>query len=311
MPAVMKLEDYAAKINASWRKTTDSVLETAQLCAEVDGRLEGESRKSFLQRLDFAPATFSKLVTIGRQARLRDKPIRPLLPSSYSIVYELARLNATQLDAAVKDGVISPSMSRADLASWVAEREGRKPDAESDTAPRVLATLRVPLDYDAEKQMLLQKALEDLRAKFGFDLDQPKDPQTEEAMKVLHRIDTHIRKHARKFIGELRSGKLAGASKLSAAEQRKLWPHSEQDVEIADDATWDGVEAVLAKVGAGDQFERLRDEALRLNGVGEDFVREHRNLDHEQAMQEVRRTVSKFNGRFAGKGHASSAAAHR
>jgi hypothetical protein len=28
-------------------------------------------------------------------------------------------------------------------------------------------------------------------------------------------------------------------------------------------------------------------------------------------MQEVRRTVSKFNGRFAGKGHASSAAAHR
>jgi hypothetical protein len=175
----------------------------------------------------------------------------------------------------------------------------------------VLATLRVPLDYDAEKQMLLQKALEDLRAKFGFDLDQPKDPQTEEAMKVLHRIDTHIRKHARKFIGELRSGKLAGASKLSAAEQRKLWPHSEQDVEIADDATWDGVEAVLAKVGAGDQFERLRDEALRLNGVGEDFVREHRNLDHEQAMQEVRRTVSKFNGRFAGKGHASSAAAHR
>jgi hypothetical protein len=202
-------------------------------------------------------------------------------------------------------------MSRADLASWVAEREGRKPDAESDTAPRVLATLRVPLDYDAEKQMLLQKALEDLRAKFGFDLDQPKDPQTEEAMKVLHRIDTHIRKHARKFIGELRSGKLAGASKLSAAEQRKLWPHSEQDVEIADDATWDGVEAVLAKVGAGDQFERLRDEALRLNGVGEDFVREHRNLDHEQAMQEVRRTVSKLNGRLAGKGHANSAAAHR
>lgn len=311
MAAVMKLDDYASKINASWRKTTDAVLETAQLCAEVDGRLQGESRKSFLAKLDFNPATFSKLVTIGTQARLRDKPVRALLPSSYSIVYEVARLSASDLEAAMKDGVIAPSMSRTDLVAWIAERQGRKLDAERDTAPRVLATLRVPLDYDAEKQMMLQKALEELRAKFGFDLDQPEDPAAEAALKTLHRIDSHIRSRAKSFISKLQKQRLAGTSKLSAAERNKLWPFADDDVAIADDATWEAVKAVLTKVGMGDEFERLRDEALRLHQVDEEFLERHRDLDHDAAFEELRRTVSKLNGRFAGKGHASSTAAPR
>jgi hypothetical protein len=202
-------------------------------------------------------------------------------------------------------------MSRADLASWVAEREGRKPDAESDTAPRVLATLRVPLDYDAEKQMLLQKALEDLKAKFGFELDQPEDPAAEAALKTLHRIDAYIRSRAKSFISKLQKQRFAGTSKLSAAERKKFWPFSDGDVAIADDATWEAVKAALTKVGMGDEFERLRDEALRLHQVDEEFLEQHRDLDHDAALEELRRTVSKLNGRFAGKGHASGAAAHR
>ena len=113
MPAVMKLDDYAAKINASWRKTADCVLETAMLCAEVSAKLGLGEKKQLQKKLDFSLATFSKLVKIGEQPHLREKAIKALLPPSYTLVYQLAQLSPSNIDAAIKEGIISPTMSRA------------------------------------------------------------------------------------------------------------------------------------------------------------------------------------------------------
>lgn len=277
MAAVMKLDGYAAKINASWRKTTDAVLETAQLCAEANKMLRMGDKPDFFKKLDFGSATFSKLVKIGDQPRLYEKPITALLPSSYSILYEVAQLSTSDLDAAIKDRIISPTMSRAALLSWIAEREGRAPDV--DHSPKVLATLKVPLDYDNEKQEALQKALEELRAKYGFELEQPRDPQAEALRRILKRVDHQIRKDAKSFIREVKAARLA---------RDEPWQFSDDELNIPDDADWLAVEDVLTRIDAKDQYYRVRDGALRAHGLSAEFVADHRDLDQETVIRRLK-----------------------
>jgi hypothetical protein len=55
------IQEYAKAINSSWHKTTDSVLETARLCAEANKKFGAEPRKELIKELDFSSAAFSKL----------------------------------------------------------------------------------------------------------------------------------------------------------------------------------------------------------------------------------------------------------
>src|SRR6478672_13822855 len=102
------IQDYAEAIKSCWRKTTESVLETASLCAEASEKLKNQDKAALIKNLDFSSATFSKLVKIGRDPRLRSDPIKSLLPPNYSIVYSVAKLPADDLDQAIKDHIISP-----------------------------------------------------------------------------------------------------------------------------------------------------------------------------------------------------------
>ena len=55
------IQDRAKAINASWHKTTDSVLETARLCADAEQKLRPADKNKLFKELDFNKATFSKL----------------------------------------------------------------------------------------------------------------------------------------------------------------------------------------------------------------------------------------------------------
>ena len=54
-----KIQEYAKAINLSWHKTTDSVLETARLCAEVEKKFHSDDKDKLFKDLDFNKATFS------------------------------------------------------------------------------------------------------------------------------------------------------------------------------------------------------------------------------------------------------------
>ena len=70
------IQDYAKAINSSWHKTTDSVLETARLCAEAEKKLRPEEKNKLFKDLDFNKATFSKLAKIGSQPRLQTDAVK-------------------------------------------------------------------------------------------------------------------------------------------------------------------------------------------------------------------------------------------
>jgi hypothetical protein len=53
------IQDRATAINTSWHKTTDSVLETAKLCAEADAKLRPGDKNKFFKELLTKPPSAS------------------------------------------------------------------------------------------------------------------------------------------------------------------------------------------------------------------------------------------------------------
>ncbi|HEY8098089.1 MAG TPA: hypothetical protein VIE65_18670 [Methylobacter sp.] len=286
-------KDYAKDINLSWHKTTDSVLETARLCAEADKTLVSGEKSKLFKSLDFNKATFSKLVKIGSQQHLQAANVKRLLPPNYTVVYEIAKLSEQDVHAAIADGIINTNMTRSDLEAWIAER--RSGDLEQKSEPdRVIATIRVPANFDEDKEGALHVALEKLKSDFGIAVQRPRDVGLDALNRVARKVDDHIRKGARLYIRSLKSTRLGSDRHLTPTLRKKRWDFKDEEVEISDDATWERVQEVLDKVGAADQFERLRDEALRLHGVSEATVKEHPPVNHEEAMKELKEAVEQF-----------------
>jgi len=286
------VQDYAKAINTSWQKTTDSVLETARLCAEAEKKLRSAERTKLFNVLVFNKSTFSKLVKIGSQQHLREDNIKHRLPPNYTVVYEIAKLSADDVRLAISEGVISPSMTRSDFDAWVVGRKAGEP--EESEKDRVIATIRVPANFDEEKEGELHEALEKLRSEFGIAVQRRRDVELEALNRIARKVDDYIRNGARIYIRKLKSATLASEPHMTSTLRKKLWNYGDEELEISVDATWERVQEVLNRVEAGDQFDRLRDEALRLHGVSEKTVREHPTVNHEEAMKELEEIVTQI-----------------
>ena len=117
------VSEYAERITGAWHNSVDSVFEMSRLCAEADQRLNDDDKKELIARLPFDRTRFVKLAKVGRDQRLQDPQIRPLLPEHHTILYELAGLTDDELKAAVAAKVVNPEMKRAALTAWVKDRE--------------------------------------------------------------------------------------------------------------------------------------------------------------------------------------------
>jgi len=297
---IQEIQIRAKAINASWHKTTDSVLETARLCAEAEQKFRPSEKNELLKVLDFNKATFSKLAKIGSQRHLQLTDVKQFLPPTYTVVYEIAKLSEQDVRLAISEGVISLSMTRSDFDAWVAKQKGGGSEQESEE-DRIIATIRVPANFDEGREGELHVALEKLKSDFEIAVQRPRDVGLDALTRITRKVDDHIRTGARLFIRRLRSTKLASEPHATATRRKELWNFNDEELEISVDATWEQVQEVLNKVGAGDQFERLRDEALRLHGVSEETVREHRVVNQEQAMKELNEIVTQFQERHKGK----------
>jgi hypothetical protein len=278
------VQSYVKAINTSWHKSTDSILETAKICAEAEKKLNADDKTKLYKNLIFSKATFSKLAKVGSQSRLLSEDVKPLLPPNYSILYDIAKLPEKDLRQAIKDGIINPNMSRADLEAWAAEQRGEGKE-EGDGEDRVIATLLVPADFERDAE--LRDAIDNLKLEFGLVVRQPRDLVLEAESRMMRKIDDYIRKGARLYIRKMKAEKLAGRRHLTPASRKQLWGYTDDELEIRPDATWDDVQKVLDDVGSGDQFERLRDEALRLHGVSYKAVKDHPHITSKAEVEEL------------------------
>ena len=63
---------------------------------------------------------------------------------------------------------------------------------------------------------------------------------------------------------DLKATRFAGKRHLTKAQRKRLWNYGDDEIEIRSDATWERFKVSSIRSAAGDQFQRLRDEALRI-----------------------------------------------
>lgn len=104
------------------------------------------------RELPVKKSTVEMLIAIGRHAVLQNSQrVGNLLPASYSALYELSRLDAPVLEAAISDGRVTPDLERKQAKALVAEYRIRsperdqpkpvQPDVQSDAPPDLVGTI--------------------------------------------------------------------------------------------------------------------------------------------------------------------------
>jgi hypothetical protein len=133
-----------------------AVVTTAQFCAQADARLTYYQKKELISKLPFGEETFSKLVGIGNDLRLRPPEIQRQLPPFYTSIYLITTLDDDEFKLAVDLHVIHSEATRAELERWRHEhrQEAQKEQAAAGTAERKTAesdTQRSPNDNAARE----------------------------------------------------------------------------------------------------------------------------------------------------------------
>ncbi len=233
------LNDLAERINSSWQRTTQGVLETARLCTQAKEERTEEELEELKSQLDFSRPTFTKLAKIGGNSKLHEEQVSTLLPPHFSIVYQIAKMDDEQRDLAIDQGVISPGMSRTELREWVASQSGTQKKDEKEKT-EVIATLKATQAFSAELKAKVIEALNKLKDEFGFLLDGPPDP-ARELKQAVNEIDQEIRGQTRRYITKLKKQRLHadGNRRLTKQEREVRWPYTDDQVKIASDVDWD------------------------------------------------------------------------
>ena len=252
---------YTERIQISWHKTVDSILETGRLCAEANSSLSPSQKKQLFARLPFGESTFSKLAKIGVQSRLQEDPVRQLLPPNFTIMYEAALLSDEQLKSAVDEGVLSPESSRVDLERW---RKGAASSRARTKQNRTFAFIQLPIGYPEDRTEALEAELEKMRQAFHVHIARPRTAEEKAHDQYVARLDRFIISEARRRVQQLKNRKLAGKHRLTKAQKTSLWGFAEDETRIDSNYTWEQVKDVLDFVGIGDEFEPIRDQAIRM-----------------------------------------------
>lgn len=120
---------WAAQINAAWRKSVEAIFETGRLLTAAKATLaHGQWQAMLAGDLRFNPRVAQMLMEIEHDRRLVKPKIFSLLPPAYTTIYQISQLNDEQLQARVDDGTIRSDMKGREIVTQIkqtrrAERE--------------------------------------------------------------------------------------------------------------------------------------------------------------------------------------------
>jgi hypothetical protein len=161
---------YASEIKARWQKVLESIFEVADLLIEAKKKLDPTDWEDLQDELPFSDSVATKLLKIGNDKRLRKARVYKLLPSSYSIIYEIHQLKGDELELAIKGGQISPRMHRARFIKWCNEQRFGPPEVwqgvpiiEGPRLKNAFAVLVMVYDPETYKPHRVMKANDELK----------------------------------------------------------------------------------------------------------------------------------------------------
>jgi hypothetical protein len=266
------VSEYAERITGAWHKSVDSVFEMSRLCAEADQRLNDDDKKELIARLPFDRTRFVKLAKVGRDERLNDPQIRPLLPPHHTILHEVAGLTDDELRAAVETKIVHPEMKRAELTTWVKTRRGHGGGGDDKNAETALpkgihSAIRLPPNMPDDAVERFEEELLTLCERHGVDIVYART-RTRADQRERNRRYRNYEKcmigEARKIVREMKTRQLKGRRRHISSEhwQRTRWPYAPEETRI-DGADEEQIRYALEIIGRGDEFDRIRNEAMQ------------------------------------------------
>jgi hypothetical protein len=104
-------------IEKDYGDTAQQVLDLCDLVAEAESSWSATELKEFLKQVGTNPMVWRRLFSIAQDKRL--PALVENLPSSYTALYALTNFSDQELEAAVKEGVISAQSSSRQILDWV------------------------------------------------------------------------------------------------------------------------------------------------------------------------------------------------
>jgi DUF3102 family protein len=119
-PAKHDWKSHAKRINASWQKGVESILETGRLLIDAKNDLNhGEWGEMIQLKLSFGSRTAHMLMAIAGNPELSNRKHVSDLPPSWGTLYELTKLPGDALKTALAKGAINPKTQRKDVAAML------------------------------------------------------------------------------------------------------------------------------------------------------------------------------------------------
>jgi hypothetical protein len=138
LPSTDPSKSWVARIQAAWQKSVASILETGRLLIEAKGdpEMKGRFEAMVKLKLPFNASTARRLMIIAQHAVISNRAHGHALPPSWRTLYELTKLDHTELAARIEDGTINPKIERKDVDELRGKkRKGRAPKLPKQNHP--------------------------------------------------------------------------------------------------------------------------------------------------------------------------------
>ena len=136
-------------IEKDYGNTAAEVLRTCALVAEYVQEHTPEQVKAFQEEVGINPQVWSRLIALHKDSRL--KKHLEHLPSSYTALYAISRMQDEEVDASIQQGVIHPSASSHSILKWT--KENRLISSEMVPPYQCLITFKRQLSQEEFKQL--------------------------------------------------------------------------------------------------------------------------------------------------------------
>jgi hypothetical protein len=133
-----RVAEAANLIAASWRKSTESIIETATLLRMADDQLPPAEysmlRDHLIKNVGMSASVISKLKGIARNPVMLDPNYANRLPPSYATLYQLSKLEEPILEEGIKSGEITSVTQLKDVHAKygsLISKSRKKPEAKT------------------------------------------------------------------------------------------------------------------------------------------------------------------------------------
>jgi hypothetical protein len=186
-------------IAKDYGNTAAKVLRTCSLVAEFVREHTPDQIKAFQKKVSINPQVWLRLLALDRDERL--KKHLEHLPPSYTALYAIHRMKDAEIDAAVQQGVITPTASSHAILSW--SKQNRQRGGETIPPWRCL----IVFDQEVEKrdlsamQFRINLITKEYGARFVSEIDYiQEDPvESNRRKQVIEELENKVLEHAKPF----------------------------------------------------------------------------------------------------------------